>query len=53
MCPDAALLSLRSSGHDFCSAVGEVIDNSLVERLRAQRDYEALEMYVIEKVLGK
>ena len=26
---DKALLSLRSSGHDFSSAVGEVIDNSL------------------------
>lgn len=26
---DKALLSLRSSGHDFCSAVGEVVDNSL------------------------
>jgi len=26
---DTALLSLRSSGHDYCSAVGEVIDNSL------------------------
>src|SRR5206468_10574454 len=24
-----ALMSLRSSGHDYCSAVGEVIDNSL------------------------
>lgn len=26
---DTALVSLRSSGHDYCSAVGEVIDNSL------------------------
>ena len=26
---DKALLSLRSSGHDYCSAIGEVIDNSL------------------------
>jgi hypothetical protein len=26
---DTALLSLRSSGHDYCSALGEVIDNSL------------------------
>ena len=26
---DTAMLSLRSSGHDFNSAVGEVIDNSL------------------------
>jgi len=26
---DTALLSLRSSGHDFCSAIGEVVDNSL------------------------
>jgi hypothetical protein len=26
---DKALMSLRSSGHDYCSAIGEVIDNSL------------------------
>ena len=26
---DTALMSLRSSGHDYCSAIGEVVDNSL------------------------
>ena len=26
---DTALISLRASGHDYCSAVGEVIDNSI------------------------
>jgi hypothetical protein len=26
---DKALLSLRASGHDYCSAVGEVFDNSI------------------------
>jgi xylose isomerase len=29
------------------------IDNALVERLRGERDYEALEMYIIEKLMGK
>ncbi len=29
------------------------IDNALVERLRAERDYEALEMYILEKLMGK
>jgi xylose isomerase len=29
------------------------IDNALVERLRAARDYEALEMYIIEKLMGR
>jgi xylose isomerase len=29
------------------------IDTALVERLRAQRDYEALEMYVLDKLMGK
>ena len=27
------------------------IDNALVERLRRERDYESLEMYVLEKLL--
>jgi hypothetical protein len=26
---DTALLSLRSLGHNYCSAIGQVIDNSL------------------------
>src|SRR4051812_7594944 len=26
---DKALISLRSSGHDYCSATGEVVDNSI------------------------
>jgi hypothetical protein len=34
---DKALLSLRSSGHDYCSAVGEVVDNSLQANANAIR----------------
>jgi hypothetical protein len=34
---DKALMSLRSSGHDYCSAVGEVIDNSLQAGANAVR----------------
>ena len=29
------------------------VDNALVERLRGQRDYEALEMYILDKLMGK
>src|ERR1700722_5011382 len=29
------------------------IDTALVERLRGERDYEALEMYILEKLMGK
>ena len=33
--------------------VARSIDAGLVERLRAERDYEALEMYIIDKLMGK
>jgi xylose isomerase len=33
--------------------VARSIDNALVERLRGARDYEALEMYVLEKLMGR
>jgi xylose isomerase len=33
--------------------VARSIDNALVERLRGERDYEALEMYILEKLMGK
>jgi xylose isomerase len=29
------------------------LDTALVERLRAERDYEALEMYVLDTLMGK
>src|SRR6516162_9024868 len=29
------------------------LDNALIERLRAERNYEGLEMYIIEKFMGK
>ena len=29
------------------------LDTALVERLRADRDYEGLEMYILEKLMGK
>jgi xylose isomerase len=33
--------------------VARSIDAATVERLRAERDYEALEMYILEKLMGK
>jgi xylose isomerase len=33
--------------------VARSIDGATVERLRAERDYEALEMYILEKLMGK
>jgi xylose isomerase len=33
--------------------VARSIDASKVERLRAERDYESLELYIVEKLLGK
>ncbi len=33
--------------------VARSIDNALVERLRGERDYEGLEMYIVEKLMGK
>lgn len=46
---DKALLSLRSSGHDYCSAVGEVIDNSLQANANAIR----VRVFTTKKIIGK
>lgn len=46
---------LANSMAIFHRLVGVVrsIDDALVERLRAERDYESLEMYIVEKLMGK
>lgn len=46
---DTALLSLRSSGHDYCSAVGEVIDNSL----QANANNIRCRIFTQKKKIGK
>ena len=46
---DKALLSLRSSGHDYCSAVGEVIDNSL----QANANTIRARVFTAKKQIGK
>ena len=46
---DKALMSLRSSGHDYCSAVGEVIDNSLQAGANAIR----VRVFTTKKKIGK
>jgi hypothetical protein len=46
---DTALLSLRSSGHDYCSAVGEVIDNSL----QANANNIRCRIFTEKKAIGK
>lgn len=46
---DKALLSLRSSGHDYCSAVGEVVDNSLQADANAIR----VRVFTTKKTIGK
>ena len=46
---DTALLSLRSSGHDYCSAVGEVIDNSL----QANANNVRCQIFTEKKKIGK
>lgn len=46
---DKALLSLRSSGHDYCSAVGEVIDNSLQANANAIR----VQVFTTKKTIGR
>jgi len=33
--------------------VARSVDAALIDRLRAERDYEALELYVLEKLMGK
>src|ERR1043165_4629525 len=45
---DKALKSLRSSGHDYCSAVGEVIDNSLQANANAVR----IRVFTTKKKIG-
>jgi hypothetical protein len=45
---DTALLSLRSSGHDYCSAVGEVIDNSL----QANANHVRARIFTQKKKIG-
>lgn len=46
---DTALLSLRSSGHDYNSAIGEVIDNSL----QANANNIRCRIFTEKKVIGK
>lgn len=45
---DKALMSLRSSGHDYGSAVGEVIDNSL----QAEANHIRLRVFTTKKKIG-
>src|SRR5580658_6596690 len=45
---DKALMSLRSSGHDYGSAVGEVIDNSL----QAEANVVRLRVFTTKKKIG-
>ena len=46
---DKALVSLRSSGHDYMSAVGEVVDNSLQANARHVR----VRLFTTKKKIGK
>lgn len=46
---DKALISLRSSGHDYCSAVGEVVDNSL----QADANTIRVRVFTTKKTIGK
>lgn len=46
---DKAIISLRSSGHDYCSAVGEVIDNSL----QANANNVHVRIFTVKKSIGK
>jgi hypothetical protein len=46
---DKALVSLRSSGHDYMSAVGEVVDNSLQANARNVR----VRLFTTKKKIGK
>lgn len=46
---DTALLSLRSSGHDPCSAIGEVRDNSL----QADANNIRIRLFTDKKLVGK
>jgi xylose isomerase len=46
---------LANSRAVFLRLLGVVrsLDNALIDRLRAERDYEALEMYILDKLMGK
>jgi hypothetical protein len=46
---DKALNSLRASGHDYCSAVGEVFDNSL----QANANIIRLRIFTDKRVVGR
>lgn len=46
---DNALLSLRASGHDYCSALGEVIDNSI----QAKANNIRVKLFTDKQVVGK
>jgi hypothetical protein len=45
---DNALLSLRASGHDYCSAIGEVFDNSI----QAKANTINLKLFTDKRVIG-
>ncbi len=45
---DNALISLRASGHDYCSAVGEVFDNSI----QANANNIRLKLFKDKRVVG-
>lgn len=45
---DKALLSLRASGHDYCSAIGEVFDNSI----QANANKVRLKLFIEKKIVG-
>jgi len=45
---DKALLSLRASGHDYCSAVGEVFDNSI----QANANTIRLRLFTEKRAIG-
>ena len=45
---DNALLSLRASGHDYCSAIGEVFDNSI----QAKANNIRLKLFTDKRVIG-
>src|SRR3569833_4251023 len=45
---DNALISLRASGHDYCSAIGEVFDNSI----QANANNIPLRLLTEKKLIG-
>lgn len=45
---DNALLSLRASGHDYCSAIGEVLDNAI----QAKANNIKLKLFTDKRVIG-